>query len=254
MYEVKLELFEGPLDLLLHLVDRNQLDITEVSLASICGEYGKYLSRLRELNLEVESSFLTVFASLLEIKSRALLPSLPKELEEEEIDEHELVAQLREYRKMKESARELGEMKQQMDSSFSRGCDGSAEEEPVLASQLSVSDLFDAYALVLRHWTERGVEAILEITKDEVSFPFIIKHLAKKIRERAELYLHELFETPPDKLRFIIIFLALLEMARRRRVSLIQDYETRMITIINVNHRKRESVEFPVGEAVLAGA
>lgn len=235
MYSVNLDLFQGPLDLLLQLVDRKQLDITEISLASICGEYEEHIMRLREMNLEVESSFLTVFASLLEIKSRALLPAPPPGIEkEEEEDEHELVIQLREYRRFKEAALELDKLKEIQDASFPRpATEDEIFEEATLATQMSISDVFDAYVSVLRKWSARGEDHSIEIAREEISFPLILRFITKRIKERASTLLSELFDSPPDRLRFIVIFLVLLEMARRRRISLQQDEESRMITILN---------------------
>lgn len=241
MYEVKLEIFEGPLDLLLALVDKNHLDITNIALASICGEYRDYLLRLAELNLEIESSFLTVFASLLEIKSKALLPVPPKSEEEEEPEpEHELVIRLREYRLIKEAAAEMALLKEKSEMSFSRPeVEDSNEGELEFSTNLTKEDILDAYLSVMRRFEDSKEQPMLSVTRDEVSFPLVIRLINNKIKARAATYFYELFDSPPDRLQFIIIFLALLEMARRRKIQLRQDGDG--ITIINP--RRKESRE-----------
>jgi segregation and condensation protein A len=241
MYSVKLELFEGPLDLLLHLVDSRKLDITQISLASICGEYQDYLRMIQEMSLEIESSFLTVFASLLEIKSKVLLPAIPRceEGEEAEEPEHELVVRLREYRLIKEAASRLLEMKEEVEASFGRPPEEPGEEECEFATSLTGADLAQAYLSVVQRFEERQSPPTYQVSREEISFPLIIQLINSKIRARAELCLHELFDSAPDRLRFIVIFLALLEMARRRRIRLQQDADRGGITIFNCRGSSR---------------
>ncbi|MCK5553947.1 MAG: segregation/condensation protein A, partial [Deltaproteobacteria bacterium] len=108
-YTVKLEIFEGPLDLLLHLIRRNQVDIYDIPIATITDQYLDYLSLMKALNLDVAGEFLLMAATLLQIKSKMLLPSLPEEGEEEEDPRAELVNRLLEYEKYKEAAARLHE-------------------------------------------------------------------------------------------------------------------------------------------------
>ncbi|MCE1245850.1 MAG: segregation/condensation protein A [Firmicutes bacterium] len=226
MYSVKLEIFEGPLDLLLHLVDKNKLDITEISLTKICGEYEDYLTKIRDLNLEVESSFITVFASLLEIKSKLLLPVVPIEKEEEKPpSEHELVLQLKEYKKFKELAVEIGKKAKEHALCHPRpDCTRDEQEEIIFASQLNAQDLMNYYVAALRRMNRReSGEDVMEMPREELSFPLIFKIIQKKIKIRGSAWLHELFDTPPDRVRFVVTFLVILEMARRRKIILMQN-------------------------------
>jgi segregation and condensation protein A len=244
MYSVKLEIFEGPLDLLLHLVDKNKLDITEISLTKICGEYEEYLAKLMDLNLEVESSFLVVFASLLEIKSKLLLPAMPPDKEEEKPPtEHELVVQLKEYRKFKELAAELSKQAKQAGMCFPRpDCSTSAEEgEVIFASQLNANDLMNYYIAALRRMNRReSGEDVLEMPREEISFPLIFKIIQNKIRLRGSAFLHELFDTPPDRIRFVVTFLVILEMARRRKIILMQNPGEFEINIVKRSHIRQD--------------
>jgi segregation and condensation protein A len=237
VYAVKLEIFEGPLDLLLHLVDKNKLDITEVSLAAIAGEYEGYIHKIRGMNLEVESSFLTVFASLLQIKSKLLLPAPPKEEEEEESPEHELVFKLREYRHFKETALKLENLKSQMELTYPRppieNINSENDAEPVLTTQLTKEDLMDMYVAVMRKFNGRREESTIEFTREQVSLPFILRMISKKIQKRLTTSFYDLFDSPPNRVEFIITFLALLEMARRRKISLVQNAGEQRVVIIN---------------------
>jgi len=234
VYAVKLEIFEGPLDLLLHLVDKNQLDITEIALSSICGEYREYLDNLQKLNLEIESSFLMVFASLLEIKSKSLLPPVPKDEEDGEVsDEHELVKRLREYRLIKEAAVELLSLKERSDRAFPRPGIDRDEPDIELLTGMEAGDILNAYLSVLRRFEESKPASGLQMTRQNISFPFIIRMVNRKISRRYRTSLFELFDSPPDRLRFIVIFLVLLEMARRRKIRLCQEDPLGGITIIN---------------------
>lgn len=239
MYSVKLEFFEGPLDLLLHLVEKNKLDISEVSLTSICGEYKAYLTKLRDLNLELESSFITVFAELLHMKSRALLPIPPQEEDvKEELQEHELVAKLKEYQKFKLAAEKFNQISQERVLSYTRNFSSLSqweESSPVLTTQLTPYDLMDLYVDIVRRTGIRNDVSTVEIPPDDISYPFIFKLISKKIRESVINSLEDLFDSPPDKIRFIMTFLVLLEMARRRRISLIQEENQEGIKIVKLS-------------------
>lgn len=242
MYSVKLEIFEGPLDLLLYLVDKNQLDITEVSLSLICREYEGYLVNLRKLNLEFESSFLTVLASLLEIKSKMLLPIPLQENEEENYQktEHELVSQLREYQRIKRAMQELEEIADKAMLSFPRPETEPVDDEPViLTSQVTTYDLMDMYISLMRRMKQKEETGVIVMRIEEVSLPLIFRRVTKKIMERLSTSLYELFESPPDRIYFIATFLVLLEMARRGKISLVQDQGDEIITIINRRREKK---------------
>lgn len=242
MYSIKLDFFEGPLDLLLHLVEKNQMEITEISLAAISGEYEEHLQKIRNMNLEVESSFLVVFASLLEIKSKMLLPAPPHEDEDEEVPEHELVTRLREYRKFKKAAAEFNRLAEMEAASYPRPeCDMPCDEEAILTTQVTAGDLMDMYVSVIRRLAVSVGEVTMEVPRDEVSLPLVFRLIFRKIRHKDATSLEDLFDSPPDRAQFIITFLALLEMARRRKVYLIQDSTDAMIKIINRKKAQKET-------------
>src|SRR5690242_17717918 len=126
VWQVHLEQFEGPLDLLLSLVEREKLEITELSLAKVCEQYKAYLQMLQDLDLDLESSYLVVLAQLVELKSKALLPEEPDlpiyddVWMDEQPPDDPLVKKLREYKRIKEAAQALGEREKQALSSFPR--------------------------------------------------------------------------------------------------------------------------------------
>lgn len=242
MYSVTLEIFEGPLDLLLHLVDKNQLDITEISLAKISRGYEDYLMKLQELNLEIESSFIVVFATLLEIKSKILLPKPPppNEEEEEEPSEHELIRRLKEYRQFKQAAEKMAEMADEASRCFCRSDQAEkVTETPVLFTQFTPEDLMDIYISVLRKKKDQITESFIEMEGEKISFPLILKMITNRIKSRLSASLEDLFDVPPTRIQFIVTFLVLLEMAKRKKISLKQDPGEEVITIINCKEAKK---------------
>ena len=242
MYSVKLEIFEGPLDLLLHLVDKNQLDITEISLSKISRGYEDYLIKLQELNLEIESSFIVVFATLLEIKSKILLPKPPpsNEEEEEEPTEHELVRRLKEYRQFKLAAEKMEEMAEEAALCFCRADRTAlATDSPVLFTQFTPEDLMDIYISVLRKKSHQKQDTLMEMEGEKISFPLILKMISNRIKSRLSASLQDLFDDPPTRIQFIVTFLVLLEMAKRKKISLMQEPGEETITIINCKEAKK---------------
>ncbi len=237
MYSVKLKQFEGPLDLLLHMVDKRKLDITEISLASLVDEYQKYMLKLQKLNLEIESSYLTVFASLLEIKSKVLLPEPPK-VEDETPQEHTLVIQLRQYKEAKEMAKILQTLKEEEEARFIRTSILEPVDHIVFTTQITPKDLMEIYLQTIRKFKLREEKKEITLKKEEISFPFMLRLIAKKISKCDTTSMYKLFESPPSKIQFILTFLALLEMAREQRIKLMQKDSD--IIIVN---RKKETFD-----------
>src|SRR2546422_9117064 len=147
-YKVKLEIFEGPLDLLLYLIKRDELDIYDISIERITRQYLEYLQAFKELNIDVAGEFIVMAANLLYIKSRSLLPvsqQPPEEEAEEDDPRWELVRQLIEYKKFKEAAAKLGEREALQENVFARVPDKpeSSGERPL--GEVSIFDLLNAF-------------------------------------------------------------------------------------------------------------
>ena len=217
-YQVKLEMFEGPLDLLLHLIREHQLDILDIPIARITEEYLRYLALMQELDLDVAGEFLLMAATLIHIKSKMLLP--PEEgAEGEEIEEGdpraELVDRLLEYKKFKEAAQTLGVLEGEQILLHRRGAPAIALE---IEGPLTVSlfDLLRAFRDILRR---ADLPAPLEITPEELNVGQRVVILLDLLAARSPVEFIGLFAGTTRRAEIIVTFLALLELLRRRLAS-----------------------------------
>lgn len=216
-YQVRLEAFEGPMELLLHLIQVNKIDIYDIPIAALTEQYMAYLAEMRRFDIEVASEFLVMAATLLLIKSRMLLPKTPKEAEEdEEIDpREELVRRIVEYQRYKKVSLEMAERAEEE----SRFVGRAPTELPVRLAPphgLSVNDLWEAFRRVLEVKRELTIpEAIVahEEYRVEDQMQMIVERLLAS--EDGATDFEDLFLTGTrDEL--VATFLALLELIRRR--------------------------------------
>jgi segregation and condensation protein A len=218
-YTVKLEIFEGPLDLLLHLIRRNQVDIYDIPIATITDQYLDYLSLMKALNLDVAGEFLLMAATLLQIKSKMLLPSLPEEGEEEEDPRAELVNKLLEYEKYKEAAATLHERDILERDTFVPGKQVEESEEGGLV-EVGVFELIEALRDVL---TRYSPETAYDITLDRITIEERIAQILEAIKAEGKgLLFTSLFSGASSKDDIIITFLALLELIKMRMIKVYQ--------------------------------
>lgn len=223
-YNIKLDIFEGPLDLLLHLIKKNEVDIYDIPMATITEQYLEYIEIIKEMNLDFAGEFLVVAATLVHIKSKMLLPvdAEAEAQEDEGIDpREELVRRLIEYKIYKEAARELSERLMLGRDVFLRGQVAPLEglEEETGLMNLSVFDLMEALKGVLaRAPKERTVELTVERFKIADKINFVMEH----INEVKSAVFTSLF--PPDAVRgeIIVTFLAILELAKLLLIKLHQ--------------------------------
>ena len=217
-YQVKLEMFEGPLDLLLHLIREHQLNILDIPIATITDEYLRYLALMQELDLEVAGDFLLMAATLIHIKSKMLLPpeeAAEGEGAEEEDPRAELVDRLLEYKKFKDAAQTLGLLESEQALLHRRGAPAI---ELTVEGPLSVSlfELMRAFRDVLRR---ADVPAPLEITPEELNVGQRIVLLLDRLAAESPLEFTNLFAGSTRRVEIIVTFLALLELLRRRLAS-----------------------------------
>jgi segregation and condensation protein A len=219
-YTVKLEIFEGPLDLLLHLIRRNQVDIYDIPIATITDQYLDYLKMMRSLNLDVAGEFLLMAATLLQIKSKTLLPLPPEEEEGEEEDPRaELVNRLLEYQKYKEAATRLHERDMLDRDIFVPGLQAEGTDGGELV-EVGVFELIEALKDVLNR---ASIEAALDITLDRITIEERIAQILEMAKlEGTELLFSSLFSGASSKEDIIITFLALLELIKMRMIRVYQ--------------------------------
>ncbi|MBI5631023.1 MAG: segregation/condensation protein A [Elusimicrobia bacterium] len=216
-YEVHLEMFEGPLDLLLYLIKRDDLDIYNIPLSHITREYLATLELMKELNLEVAGEFLVLAANLMAIKARTLLPSQPAEAEEGPDPRAELVAKLLEYQKFKEAAKFLEARADEFKDVFYRGAPRFDESEKSV--NIGVFDLLEA----LREVLDRGEEKSKEILGEEFPIEDKIKKIIFLLEGRDHISWDELFADERKRRGILSCFLALLELAKLQKLFLRQD-------------------------------
>jgi segregation and condensation protein A len=225
-YRVALPMFEGPLDLLLHLVKKHELDILNIPIAFITERYVAYIKLLDELNIDVASEYLLMAATLVHIKSRMLLPNPPSDETDETLDEAELdpraelVRRLLEYQKYKLAAEQLGGRNLLGRDVFPRG---SSEEvasgQPGLEA-VSMFKLLDAFQQVLER-TQKTKEHHIDFERFSITEK--ISELVDRLNVEKKLVFHEIFTPDSSRAELIITFLAILEMTRLRLTRLTQD-------------------------------
>ena len=234
-YQVKIDLFEGPLDLLLYLVTREKLDISEISLARVAEDYQAYLKVLQALDLDVESSYLVVLACLLEIKSRILLPPEPEEFFPDYIEldlegetaEQDLVDRLKEYKKFKAASRMLSEREREAMMVFPRptpeeAATGEVSSLPEL--DVALPDLLDALRRLLEQQKVRErTRKKMRVERVDVSVPQRMEEILEDLALRPAMEFHDLFEREVTRAEIIVTFLAILELARLRRIRMRQE-------------------------------
>jgi segregation and condensation protein A len=224
-YNVSLPAFEGPLDLLLHLIQKHELDILDIPIGFIAREYVAYIRMMEELSIDVASEYLVMAATLALIKSRTLLPpeagSGEDELPEEEDDPRaELIRRLLEYQKYKQAAAQLGGRDVLGRDVFPRGTDIEASIGPAPLAQISLFKLVDAFEEVLKR--ARQVEDH-EIDFERISISEKIGVISDQLRQRGPQRFEQLFEADASRAELIVTFLALLEMTKLRMTHLTQD-------------------------------
>ena len=217
-YKLRLGNFEGPLDLLLHLIKKSEVDIHDIPISSVTDQYIEYLEMMRELDLDIASEFLVMAATLMEIKSRMLLPVEPVDEESEEDPRFELIEQILEYKKYKEYAGHLEQKAAEEMHYFQRKYKEDIDVEtgePLIEAGLF--ELLQAFKQVLEYAKE---ESFSEITLEEVSVEEQMDHLRNRLRENGNMLLDEVFDKGnKTKMVLIATFLALLELIRLREVA-----------------------------------
>ncbi|MCK9574950.1 MAG: segregation/condensation protein A [Clostridia bacterium] len=232
-YRFKLENFEGPLDLLLHLIHEAKMDIKNIQISKITEQYLSYLFELKIFELEPTSEFVQTAATLLEIKSRSMLPRLENEDNDELDPEKKLILQLQQYKLFKESAQKLAEIEET--DRFYRLPDKSSGEYRFVLGSLTLNGLLDAFSDILIKVEEREEPTqYKKIEKDRFTVAQKIASIKDALIIKKSFYFSELFENDYSKGEIITTFLALLELLKMQIVYAEQDGIYKKIKIISV--------------------
>ena len=217
--KIKLGAFAGPLDLLLYLIKQEQANIFDIPVARITDEYLKYVRLMKSLDIAVAADFLVMAATLIEIKSKMLLPRDPFAAPEEEFEDprQELVDRLLEYEKYKSAAQMLYERTTIEQAVFPRGRIESDENNAEVDA--SVFDILTVFQKILARHRD---EVQMEIQREEVSLADMIKALKKRIVDELELSVTAFFEEMHSKRELVTAFIAVLEIVRTEGIRLIQ--------------------------------
>lgn len=209
-YKVKLDRFEGPLDLLLFLIKKEEINIYDIPIAQITQQYLDYIRMLEFLNLELAGEFLLMAATLMRIKARLLLPRQPDEVEEEDDPRRDLVQQLLEYQRYKEASTKLEAMEYQRRMLFVRPEVVLGVEAVEVEYSYNLFDLICAFKKVL----DRAEVRYLEVKAEGVSLEERIESLKARIEEAQVIAFADLFEADSTMADLVVTFLALLEVLR----------------------------------------
>lgn len=223
---VKLEIFEGPLDLLLHLIRKNEVDIYDIPVALITKQYLNYLDLLQGMSIAVAGEFLVMASTLLHIKSRQLLPSYDSSEDQEEDDPRQnLVERLKEHMRIKTAADKLGERDLLDRDVFTRG-GGRHELDKARAEQEEVIEagVFDLIEAFHRLMTRHHEQMVLEMPRDRVSLDDCIGQILEQLRSCQTMTFDEFFSDARTRPQLVVTFLALLELTR---VGLLKIYQER---------------------------
>jgi segregation and condensation protein A len=227
-FRIELPVFEGPLDLLLHLIRKHELDIIDLPISFVTERYLEYLELMQKFDLDIASEYLVMAATLAHIKSRMMLPAPPAETddelgEEEELDPRaELIRRLLEYQKYKEAAERLGARSIAGRDVFNRGTSTEqleAMDEPAPLREVGVFALVDAFERILQKVKGR---LVFEIDAERITINERISQITEVLRVRRMCMFEELFEMSSSRYELVVTFLAVLEMAKLRIAKIYQ--------------------------------
>jgi segregation and condensation protein A len=225
-YRIKLPVFEGPLDLLLFLIRKNEVDIYDIPIEQVTRQYLEVIYAMKELQLEVAGDFFVMAATLMEIKSRMLLPrhqqAVDPSADDEDLDPRwELVHQLLQYKKFKEAAGELGRLAADSQDRLPRPASAFALGADRPIAPVDRIELWNAFNLVLRRLAEKLV--VGEIHAEHVTVADQMEAVLERLKTRRQFLFSELFETKVTLRRLVATFLAVLELARLKKLQLEQE-------------------------------
>lgn len=231
---VKLQVFEGPLDLLLHLIDKNKVNIYDIPIVEITNQYMEYIAEMKRQDLNVLSEFLVMAATLIDIKSKMLLPADPNAEEEEEDPRAELVQQLLEYKMYKCMAYELKDRQIDADRVMFKAptipAEVAAYEEPIdldeLVSDITLAKLNEIFQSIMKKQVDK-IDPVRskfgKIQKEEVSLEEKMSFLSNYAREHKHFSFRNLLEAQASKVEIVVTFLAILELMKTGEIFISQE-------------------------------
>ncbi|KXS43776.1 MULTISPECIES: segregation and condensation protein A [unclassified Candidatus Frackibacter] len=236
-YEIKIDAFEGPIPLLLHLIKKDEVEIYDISISEITEQYLNYIAAMQELNLEIASEFLIMAANLIEMKSKMLLPDDNEDEDEEEIDpRQQLINRLLEYKKYKELADSLRDYEETQRKRYTRNMESilaeieSDEIEVNPLENISLNQFVDTFEKILKTKTEEkeddeeeSEDKLSHVNREDISIKDKIVELTAKVEEEKEVKFDELFVNDSTKLEIVVTFMAILELIKLHKIGVRQN-------------------------------
>ncbi|SDY49285.1 condensin subunit ScpA [Proteiniborus ethanoligenes] len=230
-YKVVLEAFEGPLDLLMHLIEKEKVDIYDIPIAKIADQYIEYIKDIQSVDLDMASEFLVMAATLLEIKSKMLLPVSNAENEKEEIEEgdprEELVMRLLEYKKYKLAAENLklkGDIQSKIFFKQKEELDEFMVQDSFELEEIDFRELLLAYSNIINRYLEDSSEnELTEIEREELTIDECMNDLILIIKSKKEVKFNELFSENMTRTRIVVMFLSILELMKIKAIKVFQE-------------------------------
>lgn len=232
-YEVKIDAFEGPLDLLLHLIKESKVDIWEIKIVDITNQYLNYIQAMENLNLNIASEYLVMASELVEMKSKMLLPRLVTEEETEEEDPREkLIQRLVEYQKYKDMTKSFKELESIRHEFFTKAPESLkeyADNDTIVSNDVTLDDLMNAFQKFLER-KKASQPLSTTVTKKEITVEERRKSIRNILKEKKKVDFFDLFEVV-TKEYVVVTFLAILEMARKSELIIYQENDFDKITV-----------------------
>lgn len=232
-YEVKIDAFEGPLDLLLHLIKESKVDIWDIKIVDITNQYLDYIKAMENLNLNVASEYLVMASELVEMKSKMLLPREKVETEEEEEDPREvLINRLIEYQKYKDMTNQFKELETLRQEFYTKAPDSLkeyADEGTIVSNDVTLDDLMLAFQKFLER-KKKDAPLSTTVTKREITVEERRNSIKSILKKKGKVDFFELFEEV-TKEYIVVTFLAILEMARKSELVIYQENDFDKITV-----------------------
>ncbi len=232
-YTLKNVEFEGPLDLLLHLIKEANIDIFEIKISEITDQYLAYITKMEELDLNIDSEYLVMAADLIEMKSRELLPQTEEENEDEEDPKEALINRLIEYQKYKEVTSEFKKLEEERSEIYSKlpsVLDEFKDDTLKVNEDLTLDDIIKAFAnLKEKQILEKPLNTV--VTKKEYSVNLRSKEILNKLKTKKQINFDELFETF-TKDYVVVTFLSILDLAKKQNIIIKQDRNLGNITLL----------------------
>lgn len=232
-YEVKIDAFEGPLDLLLHLIKESKVDIWKIKIVDITNQYLNYIQAMENLNLNIASEYLVMASELVEMKSKMLLPRLVTEEETEEEDPREkLIQRLVEYQKYKDMTKSFKELESIRHEFFTKAPESLkeyADNDTIISNDVTLDDLMNAFQKFLER-KKASQPLSTTVTKKEITVEERRKSIRNILKEKKKVDFFDLFEVV-TKEYVVVTFLAILEMARKSELIIYQENDFDKITV-----------------------